>query len=138
MNGRIIVAALAVLALAGEARAADEPDAVDLALEFGDCAALYFAYADLGEETGQHPDDLELARGLARGAELAALLLLGLPDFQTAEAYVRDQVESNRVQWRARLRGGSPEPHRRLQRCIELNGLQARLVHQFRKDSLTR
>jgi hypothetical protein len=38
-----IALAAAMMMSGGSAGAADEPDAVELALEFGECAGLYFA-----------------------------------------------------------------------------------------------
>jgi hypothetical protein len=37
---------------------------VDGALEFAQCAGLYYASADLGPEFGRSPDEVDLARGL--------------------------------------------------------------------------
>jgi hypothetical protein len=49
---------------------------IDGALEFAECAGLYYASADLGPEFGQSPGDVDLARGLGNGAALAAQYLL--------------------------------------------------------------
>jgi hypothetical protein len=40
---------------------------IDGALEFAECAGLYYASADLGPEFGQSPGDVDLARGLGNG-----------------------------------------------------------------------
>ena len=45
------------------------------ALEFAQCAGLYYAAADLGPEFGYPADDVQLSRELGNGAALAGQYL---------------------------------------------------------------
>lgn len=131
---------------------------VDGALEFAECAGLYYASADLGPEFGHSPDDVDLARGLGNGAALAGQYLLAHvralsqplesgtpipPDvwnkaWQEAGSYIGDQVASNRVHWRSRLRGsGNPQVAEQAQICSRLNPLQVEIIREMRQNALT-
>jgi hypothetical protein len=114
---------------------------VDLAMEFIQCAALFYASYDVGNEADQHPDDVQLSRDIGNGASLTAqFFLLGtMLDWQAAGDYVEDQVESNRVHWRSRLRGpgGNPVTLQQAKRCHELNPTQAEVVGNMRRGALS-
>jgi hypothetical protein len=131
---------------------------IDGALEFAECAGLYYASADLGPEFGHSPDDVDLALGLGNGAALAGQYLLahvrvlsqplesGAPiprdvwnkAWQEAGTYIDDQVASNRVHWRSRLRGsGNPQVAKQAQICSRLNPVQTEIIGEMRQNALT-
>ena len=133
---------------------------VDGALEFAQCAGLYYASADLGPEFGHLPDDVQLARELGNGAALAGQYMLAhVREFgasrysqvlrshrniwnrawQEAGAYIQDQVASNRTHWRSRLRGsGNPAVAKYAELCARLNPLQVEIVQEMRRNLLTK
>jgi hypothetical protein len=58
--------------------------------------------------------------------------------WQEAVAYITDQVASNRVHWRSRLRGsGNPAMAQQAQICHRRGPLQAQIVQDMRRGVLT-
>ena len=129
---------------------------VTMALQFSQCAGLFYASADLGPEFGQSPDDVQLARELGNGAAMVSIYLLyqarvlSQPPgemitpgpwkkaLQEAKIYIDDQVASNRVHWRSRLHGpDNPLVAEQAQICHRLGPLQADLVQEMREKMLT-
>jgi hypothetical protein len=128
---------------------------VTVALLFSECAGLYYSLADLGPAFGHSPDDVQLASELGNGAAIVAQYVLAqvrivsqpgdmiTPDvwkkaWQEAKTYIHDQVTSNRVHWRSRLRGSDdPLIAERFQICHSLGPLQAELVQEMRQKVLT-
>jgi hypothetical protein len=128
---------------------------VTVALQFSQCAGLYYAAADLGLEAGQSPDDVQLARETGNGAALVAQYVLAqvraasqqgeqiTPDvwgraWEEAKVYMDDQVASNRVAWRSRLRGsGNSQVAEQAEICSQLAPLQTQIVQEMRQNALT-
>jgi hypothetical protein len=159
MTQKILMAtaALATVILAAPVAADDAAKGgVAVALQFSQCAGLYYAVADLGPEAGQSPDDVQLAREMGNGAALVAQYVLAqvravsqqgeqiTPDvwrraWEEAGTYTDDQVASNRGAWRSRIRGSSnPQVFaEQVEICDRLNPLQAQIVQEMRQDALT-
>jgi hypothetical protein len=147
--------ALATVILAAPVAADDPKDGVAVALQFSQCAGLYYASADLGPEFGHSPDDVQLVRELGNGAAVVAQYVLAqvralsqhgeqiTPDVwrkasEEAKGYIDDQVASNRVAWRSRLRGsGNPQVAEQAEVCAALGSLQAEIVQEMRQNVLT-
>ena len=120
---------------------AERRDRIGLALEFTQCAGLWYAVADIGRESGEHSDNIELAEGTGRGADLVASLLAAtaMTDPRQAGPFVTDQVELNRTTWRAKIRGGpvGGDLAKWLARCADLNPMQADIINRLRKGAVT-
>jgi hypothetical protein len=128
---------------------------VTIALQFSQCAGLFYAWADLGPEFGQSPDDVQLVREVGNGAALVSIYVLAQARalsqrvemitpgiwqkaWQEAKIYIDDQVASNRVHWRARMRGPyTPLVAEQTQICRSLGPVQADLVQEMREKTLT-
>jgi hypothetical protein len=141
---RILMAttALATVILAAPVAADDPKDGVAVALQFG-------------PEFGHSPDDVQLVRELGNGAAVVAQYVLAqvralsqhgeqiTPDVwrkasEEAKGYIDDQVASNRVAWRSRLRGsGNPQVAEQAEVCAALGSLQAEIVQEMRQNVLT-
>jgi hypothetical protein len=116
---------------------------LDLALEFAQCAGLRHALSDLGPELGATPDETRLNRELALGSAVTAeYLMVGtardVDDWRARtggrKAFIRDQIESRRGHWRARLDGRlTSMALEQERRCLELSPIQVEVVDTLRK-----
>jgi hypothetical protein len=58
--------------------------------------------------------------------------------WQEAGSYIDDQVASNRVHWRSRLRGsGNPVVAEHAEICARLSPVQAEIIRDMRQKTLT-
>ena len=101
--------------------------------EFAHCAGFCWA---LAETQWADPDRQKSVRNHGIGAWLAAVYLFALiKPWKEAEGYADDRSEAHRTYWRARFKiadGLSTDVEAKVQRCLSLGSLQAKLVAEMR------